>query len=165
MNEEEIKESEETVIEDKKGNTEIEALKTELENTTDRFKRMMAEFDNFKKRSAKEREQLYNSILSDIIASFLPVMDNIEKAINAPTEDENYKQGVELVAKQLSDLLISLGVEEIKSVGSKFDPELHEAVSMVQDENLGEKEIKEEFRKGYTLKGKVIRHAMVIVAN
>ena len=165
MNEEEIKESEETVIEDKKGNTEIEALKTELENTTDRFKRMMAEFDNFKKRSAKEREQLYNSILSDIIASFLPVMDNIEKAINAPTEDENYKQGVELVAKQLSDLLISLGVEEIKSVGSKFDPELHEAVSMIQDANLGEKEIKEEFRKGYTLKGKVIRHAMVIVAN
>ena len=165
MNEEEIKESEEKVEENKKENTEIEALKTELENTTDRLKRMMAEFDNFKKRSAKEREQLYNSILSDIIASFLPVMDNIEKAINAPTEDENYKQGVELVAKQLSDLLISLGVEEIKSVGNKFDPELHEAVSMVQDENLGEKEIKEEFRKGYTLKGKVIRHAMVIVAN
>ena len=165
MNEEEKKESEEKVEENKKENTEIEALKTELENTTDRLKRMMAEFDNFKKRSAKEREQLYNSILSDIIASFLPVMDNIEKAINAPTEDENYKQGVELVAKQLSDLLISLGVEEIKSVGSKFDPELHEAVSMVQDENLGEKEIKEEFRKGYTLKGKVIRHAMVIVAN
>ena len=165
MNEEEKKESEEKVEENKKENTEIEALKTELENTTDRLKRMMAEFDNFKKRSAKEREQLYNSILSDIIASFLPVMDNIEKAINAPTEDENYKQGVELVAKQLSDLLISLGVEEIKSVGNKFDPELHEAVSMVQDENLGEKEIKEEFRKGYTLKGKVIRHAMVIVAN
>ena len=165
MNEEEIKESEEKVEENKKENTEIEALKTELENTTDRLKRMMAEFDNFKKRSAKEREQLYNSILSDIIASFLPVIDNIEKAINAPTEDENYKQGVELVAKQLSDLLISLGVEEIKSVGNKFDPELHEAVSMVQDENLGEKEIKEEFRKGYTLKGKVIRHAMVIVAN
>lgn len=165
MNEEEKKESEEKVEENKKENTEIEALKTELENTTDRLKRMMAEFDNFKKRSAKEREQLYNSILSDIIASFLPVMDNIEKAINAPTEDENYKQGVELVAKQLSDLLISLGVEEIKSVGSKFDPELHEAVSMIQDANLGEKEIKEEFRKGYTLKGKVIRHAMVIVAN
>ena len=165
MNEEEIKESEEKVEENKKENPEIEALKTELENTTDRLKRMMAEFDNFKKRSAKEREQLYNSILSDIIASFLPVIDNIEKAINAPTEDENYKQGVELVAKQLSDLLISLGVEEIKSVGNKFDPELHEAVSMVQDENLGEKEIKEEFRKGYTLKGKVIRHAMVIVAN
>ena len=165
MNEEEIKESEEKVEENKKENTEIEALKTELENTTDRLKRMMAEFDNFKKRSAKEREQLYNSILSDIIASFLPVMDNIEKAINAPTEDENYKQGVELVAKQLSDLLISLGVEEIKSVGNKFDPELHEAVSHIDDDTKGPQEIVQEYRKGYKIGLKVIRHSMVVVAN
>lgn len=161
MNEEELNEKGKTVEE----NTEMEALKAELENTTDRFKRMMAEFDNFKKRSAKEKEQLYNSLLADVITSFLPIIDNIEKAVNAPTEDEKYKQGVELVSKQIKDILTSFGVEEIKSLGCTFNPELHEAVSNVKDENLGEKEIKEEFRKGYTLKGKVIRHAMVIVAN
>ena len=167
MNEEELKKNEEDKQElnNKKENSEIEALKLELENTTDKFKRMMAEFDNFKKRSVKEKEQLYNSLLADVITSFLPIMDNIQKAVNTPTEDEKYKQGVELVLKQINDILTSFGVEEIQSVGSTFDPELHEAVSSVQDENLGEKEIKEEFRKGYTLKGKVIRHAMVIVAN
>ena len=163
MNEEEIKESEETVEENKKENTEMEALKTELENTTDRLKRMMAEFDNFKKRSAKEREQLYNSILSDIIASFLPVMDNIEKAVNTPTEDDNYKQGVELVSKQISDLLKSFGVEEIKSVGCTFDPELHEAVSSVQDDTKQSGEIVQEYRKGYKLGSKILRHSMVVV--
>ena len=167
MNEEKLKKNEEDKQElnNKKENSEIEALKLELENTTDKFKRMMAEFDNFKKRSVKEKEQLYNSLLADVITSFLPIMDNIQKAVNTPTEDEKYKQGVELVLKQINDILTSFGVEEIQSVGSTFDPELHEAVSSVQDENLGEKEIKEEFRKGYTLKGKVIRHAMVIVAN
>lgn len=92
-------------------------------------------------------------------------MDNLEKAANAETDDTNYKQGIDLVLKQYIDMLSSFGVKEIESIGKTFDPELHEAVSMVQDENLGEKEIKEEFRKGYKLGDKVIRHAMVIVAN
>ena len=132
---------------------------------TDRYKRLMAEFDNFKKRSSKERETLYNSLISDIVTSILPVVDNLEKAVSAPTEDESYKQGVEMVYKQFIDTLSSLGVEEIKTVGETFNPEYHEAVSSVQDDTLGEKEIKEEFRKGYKIGSKVIRHSMVVVAN
>ena len=142
-----------------------DTTKQELEEMTDRYKRMMAEFDNFKKRSSKERENLYSSLTSDIITAILPVVDNLEKAVSAPTEDENYKQGVQLVHKQLMDTLATLGVEPIKTVGETFDPEFHEAVSSVQDENLGEKEIKEEFRKGYKIGNKVIRHSMVVVAN
>lgn len=160
-NEELKKETTEKCVED----NELNSVKLELEETTDRLKRLMAEFDNFKKRSAKEREGLYNSLLSDIVSSFLPVVDNLEKAVNSNTEDEGYKQGVELVLKQFMDVLSSLGVKEIEGVGSTFNPEYHEAVSAVQDETLGEKEIKEVFRKGYHIGDKVIRHAMVVVAN
>lgn len=140
-------------------------LEQELEETTDRMKRVMAEFENYKKRSTKERETLYNSLLGDIVSAFLPIMDNLEKASQAKTEDENFKQGIELVIKQFKDTFKNLGVEEIETVGLEFDPELHEAVSMVQDDTLGEKTIKEEFRKGYKIGNKVIRHAMVVVAN
>ena len=160
---EEVKE--EVVNENCKEDTELNAVKTELEETTDRLKRLMAEFDNFKKRSAKEREGLYNSLLSDIVSKMLPVVDNLEQAVNSNSTDEGYKQGVQLVLKQFIDVLTSLGVQEIEGVGSTFDPEYHEAVSLVQDENLGEKEVKEVFRKGYRLGDKVIRHAMVVVAN
>ncbi len=146
-------------------NPDMIKLKEDLDNTTDRLKRLMAEFDNFKKRNAKEREVLYSSILGDIVTKLLPVLDNLEKAANAETTDENYKQGIDLVLKQYVDMLSSFGVKEIETIGKTFDPELHEAVSMVQDENLGEKEIKEVFRKGYRLGEKVIRHAMVVVAN
>ena len=160
-NEELQKETTENCVED----TELNRIKNELEETTDRLKRLMAEFDNFKKRSAKEREGLYNSLLSDIVSIFLPVVDNLEKAVNSTTQDEGYKQGVELVLKQFMDVLNSLGVKEIEGVGSTFNPEYHEAVSSVQDEALGEKEVKEIFRKGYKIGDKVIRHAMVVVAN
>jgi len=144
---------------------ELVKTKQELEETTDRFKRVMAEFENYKKRSGKEREMLYNSLLADIVSSFLPVIDNLEKAAEAKTEDENYKQGLELVLKQFKDVLTKFGVEEIKTVGETFDPEVHEAVSSIQDETKGEKEIVQEFRKGYKVGIKVIRHAMVVVAN
>lgn len=140
-------------------------IKKELEETTDRLKRLMAEFDNFKKRSNKERELLYGSLVGDIVTSFLPVIDNLEKAMNVETADENYKQGVVMVGKQFNDVLTSLGVEKIETVGKTFNPEFHEAVSSVQDENLGEQEIKQEYRAGYKYKDKVIRHAMVVVAN
>ncbi len=155
----------EEVLEKNESNEPNEKMQEELENTTDRLKRLMAEFDNFKKRSAKEREVLYNSILGDIACKLLPVLDNLEKAASAETEDINYKQGVDLVLKQYIDVMKSFGIEQIESVGKTFDPELHEAVSMVTDESLGEKEIKEEFRKGYKIGDKVIRHSMVIVAN
>lgn len=144
---------------------ESNKIKLELEETTDRLKRIMAEFENYKKRNAKEKEMLYNSLLADIISSFLPIIDNLEKAVTAKTEDEGYKQGVELVLKQFMDIFKTLGVETIETVGKTFDPEIHEAVSSVQDETLGEKEIKEEFRKGYKIGTRVVRHAMVVVAN
>ena len=125
----------------------------------------MAEFDNFKKRSAKERESLYSSLVSDIAVSLLPVIDNLEKAVSVETEDNNYKVGVELVLKQFKEVLKSHGVKEIEAIGKTFDPELHEAVSSVVDPELGSQEIKEEYRKGYMIGDKVIRHSLVVVAN
>ena len=139
--------------------------KQDYDELDDRFKRILAEFENFKKRSNKEREGLYNSILSDVIEVMLPVVDNLENAAKVETEDENYKQGIELVLKQFKDVLKSKGIEEIETVGNTFDPELHEAVGSIQDDNLGEKEIAQEYRKGYKIGSKVIRHSMVVVAN
>lgn len=162
---EEVKVENEEKKETKSENRELADTKQELEETTDRLKRIMAEFENFKKRSNKEREMLYNTILGDIVASYLPVIDNLEKAVEAKTEDENYKQGVELVLKQFGDVLTKFGVEEIKTVGETFDPEVHDAVSSIQDDTKGEKEIVQEYRKGYKIGTKVIRHAMVVVAN
>ncbi len=144
---------------------EIERHKNELNEQSDRYKRIMAEFDNFKKRSSKERDTLYQSLVSDIYTSLLPVIDNLEKAVGTKTEDEGYKQGIELVLKQFQDALHANGVEAIEAVGQPFDPELHEAVASVVDENLGEKIIKEEYRKGYKIGNRVIRHSMVVVAN
>ena len=143
----------------------LETQKAEIEDKEDRLRRLMAEFDNFKKRSAKERESLYNSLISDIAVSLLPVIDNLEKAVSVKTEDNNYKLGVELVLKQFKDVLKSNGINEIDAVGKTFDPELHEAVSSVEDPNLGVQEVKEEYRKGYMIGNKVIRHSLVVVAN
>ena len=153
-------------------NSEIKSLKEklakqkdDLEEKDDRIKRLMAEFENFKKRSDKERTNLYNSVMGDVITSLLPVLDNLEKASKTETKDEQYKNGVEMVLNQFKDVLKANGVTEIETVGKKFDPSIHEAVSLVQDENLGEKEIKEEFRKGYMIGDKVLRHSLVVVAN
>ena len=145
--------------------TELELKQEELDDITDRYKRVLAEFENYKKRSSKERDGLYNSVLSDVVEAMLPVLDNLENAAKVETEDENYKKGVEMVLQQFNSVLQSKGVEEIKTVGETFDPELHEAVSSIQDENLGEKEIAQEYRKGYKIGTKVIRHSMVVVAN
>ena len=139
--------------------------KKDYEELDDRYKRILAEFENFKKRSGKEREGLYNSILSDVVEVMLPIVDNLENAVKVETSDENYKQGIELVLKQFKDVLSANGVEEIKALGETFDPELHEAVGSIQDDNLGEKEIAQEYRKGYKLGNKVVRHSMVVVAN
>lgn len=150
---------------EKELNEQLSKVKDELADIKDRHTRLIAEFDNLKKRSAKEREGLYNSIISDIVSSLLPVIDNLEKALDAECKDEEYKKGIELVLKQFKDVLAANGVKEIETVGMPFDPALHEAVSMIQDENLGEKIIAQEFRKGYMIGNKVIRHSMVIVAN
>lgn len=137
----------------------------EMDELNERYKRLYAEFDNFKKRSSKEKETLRLDITGDIATSILPVIDNLDKAAKAATADEAYKNGVLMVLKQLNDVLLSFGVEEIKTVGETFDPEVHEAVSHVEDDSKGEKEVVEEFRKGYKIGTKVIRHSMVIVAN
>ena len=152
---------------EKKQETKMEDMvpKKDYEELDDRYKRILAEFENFKKRSGKEREGLYNSILSDVVEVMLPIVDNLENAAKVETVDENYKQGIELVLKQFKDVLSSKGVEEIKALGETFDPELHEAVGSIQDDNLGEKEIAQEYRKGYKIGNRVVRHSMVVVAN
>ena len=160
-----MSEKEQEVLEkDEKLNNKV-VPKQDYDELDDRYKRILAEFENFKKRSGKEREGLYNSILSDVIEVILPVVDNLENALKVETKDENYKKGIELVLKQFKDVLASKGVEEIKALGETFDPELHEAVSSIQDDNLGEKEIAQEYRKGYKIGSKIIRHSMVVVAN
>ena len=168
-NKEEVKDVEEKVKNEEhhkgKCKEELQKKQEELEELTDRYKRVMAEFENYKKRSSKERENLYGSILGDVVEAVLPVLDNLENAAKVETKDENYKQGVELVLKQFKDVLKSKGVEEIEAVGTTFDPELHEAVSSVQDESKESQEIVQEYRKGYKFGNKVIRHSMVVVAN
>ena len=139
--------------------------KKDYEELDDRYKRILAEFENFKKRSGKEREGLYNSILSDVVEVMLPIVDNLENAVKVETADENYKQGIELVLKQFKDILKSKGVEEIASIGETFDPSQHEAVSSIQDPEKGVQEIVQEYRKGYKIGSRVIRHSMVVVAN
>ena len=144
---------------------EVNKLKEEYDELDDRYKRMFAEFENYKKRSQKEKEGIYGMITGDVVATMLPVMDNLQKAAEAKTDDTGYQDGVKLVYRQFAEALKSLGLEEIETVGKRFDPEFHEAVSHVQDETKGEQEIIQEYRKGYKIGNKVIRHSMVIVAN
>lgn len=157
--------------EDLKDVKEVEETKNaetnskELEELNDRYKRLFAEFENYKKRTQKESLTKRAEITGDVVSSILPVMDNLEKAMMVKTEDTNYQDGIKLVVKQFSDVLAKFGMEEIASVGQKFDPELHEAVSHIDDPSKGESEIVEEYRKGYKIGNKVIRHSMVIVAN
>ncbi len=146
-------------------NKDLEQEKKKAEEYIDSLKRNMAEFDNFKKRMNKEKESLYTSILSDVISSLLPVIDNFEKAKDAECIDETYKTGVSMIYNQLMDLLNKQGVEKIPDLGQTFDPDIHEAVMSVVDETKGEKEIVEVFRTGYRLKDKVVRHSLVKVAN
>lgn len=159
--------NEEEILEE---NVELEneaedTTKTEYEELEDRYKRLLAEFENFKKRSSKERENLFNMITGDVIIRVLPILDNLEKAASAQTEDKNYQEGVNLVVKQFATELEKFGLKEIETIGKRFDPELHEAVSHIEDSNKGEQEIVEEYRKGYQIGNKVIRHALVVVAN
>ena len=150
MEEKENKTNEE-VLEKEQMNNGVDLKQQEIDDLTDRYKRILAEFENHKKRSQKEREGLYNSILGDVVEVILPVLDNLENALQVETKDE--------------EVLKSKGVEEIKALGETFDPALHEAITSVQDESKGEKEIVQEYRKGYKIGYKVIRHSMVVVAN
>ena len=159
------KENETAKNEDAKNEEKVIITEEKYNELDDRYKRVLAEFENFKKRSQKERELLYNSVLGDIILGMLPAMDNLENAMKAECKDENYKQGIELVYKQFKDFLEKHGVQEIPAIGETFDPSVHEAVSSVQDDTKGPQEIVQEYRKGYKIGTKVIRHSMVVVAN
>lgn len=146
-------------------NEAVETPKTELEEMEDRYKRLFAEFENFKKRSAKEREGLYNMITGEVLLVMLPIMDNLDKAASSETTDKSYQEGVNMVVKQFATALEKFGLKQIETIGKRFDPELHEAVSHIEDSTKGEQEIVEEYRKGYQIGTKVIRHALVVVAN
>ena len=172
MKDENVEEKQEDIVQEQENQPKeektdciIDPKQQELDELNDRYKRVLAEFENYKKRSGKERETLYNSILSDIVEVFLPIVDNLENALKIETQDVEYKKGIELVLKQFKDILKSKGVEEIPTVGETFDPALHEAVSSIQDPEKNAQEIVQEYRKGYKIGNKVVRHSMVVVAN
>ena len=137
----------------------------ELKTANDKYLRLMAEYDNYRKRSQKEKEGLYGDIKADTVSKFLPVYDNLVRALAQSTEDEAYRRGVEMIMTQFNTTLEKLGVSRIESLGQKFDPSLHNAVMHVDDEEKGENEIVEVFQEGFKYGEKVIRFAMVKVAN
>ena len=127
--------------------------------------RVAAEFDNFRKRTVKEKEASYGNGKADAVAKMLPVYDNLERALNQPTEDAAYKKGVEMTMNELVKIFTSLGVEVFGNVGDTFDPNLHNAVMHTEDESFGENTISMVFQKGFKIGDKVVRFAMVQVAN
>lgn len=139
-----------------------------IEELTDRLTRQMAEFDNFRKRTEKEKSQMYEIGAKDIIEKILPVVDNFERGIAAVPEEEKsnpFAEGMEKIYKQLMTTLEEIGVKPIEAVGQEFDPDFHNAVMHVEDEEAGENIITEEFQKGYLYRDSVVRHSMVKVAN
>ena len=137
----------------------------QIEELTDRLKRSMAEFDNFRKRTEKEKLGMYIVGAKEIIENMLPVVDNFERGLAQAPEGDAFAEGMQMIYKQLMTTLEGLGVEVIEAVGKEFDPDFHNAVMHVEDEEAGENIIVEEFQKGYTYKGFVVRHSMVKVAN
>lgn len=145
--------------------SEFEKAQQALAQEHDSYLRLAAEYDNYRKRSQKEKEGLYGDIKSDTVSKFLPVYDNLVRALAQSTEDEAYRKGVEMIMNQFNTTLEKLGVSRIESLGQKFDPSLHNAVMHVDDEEKGENEIVEVFQEGFKYGEKVIRFAMVKVAN
>ncbi len=162
---EEKENAEETAEETAEEISEEDKLKAELAESKDKYLRLMAEYDNFRKRSAKERLELSAAVKGDTVADILPVLDNFERALNTETEDEAYKQGIEMIFKQFTDALTKLGIEPIDPVGEVFDPNIANAVNQIEDPELGENVVAQVFQKGYRIGDKVIRYAMVVVAN
>jgi molecular chaperone GrpE len=144
---------------------QIEKLQNELNETKDRYLRILAEYDNYRKRTAKEKTEAYSDAAAKVISEFLSVIDNFERALAVQTSDESFKNGMQMIFNQYCDILKKLGVEEIDALNKPFDPALHNAINQVEDENFEPNTVCQVFQKGYTLNGKVIRHAMVAVAN
>ena len=140
-------------------------LQKQYDELNDRYLRMAAEYDNFRKRSAKEKESAWADSKASTAAAFLPVYDNLERALNAPCSDEAYQKGVEMTMNQLKEVLGKLGIEEIPALGEKFDPNCHNAVMHVDDESVEENTIVEVFQTGFRSGEKIVRFSMVKVAN
>ncbi|WP_160686434.1 nucleotide exchange factor GrpE [Clostridium sp. C2-6-12] len=143
---------------------ENEKLKEELDGTKDRLLRLTAEYDNYRKRTIKEKEGIYSDAYVDVLKEIIPIIDNLERAISADGSIEDLKKGIEMTMKGCQDSFAKLGVQEIDTTG-EFDPNLHNAVMHIEDENLGNNVIAEVFQKGYKKDDKIIRHSMVKVAN
>ena len=145
--------------------TPEEKLEAAMREQEDKYLRLLAEYDNFRKRSQREREAAWTAAKADTAAAFLPVYDNLERALKQETTDEAYAKGVQMTMDQLKSVLEKLGIEEIPALGQTFDPTLHNAVMHVEDESLGANTVAEVFQTGFQSDGKVIRFAMVKVAN
>lgn len=143
----------------------IEALEKELEEEKEKYLRLDAEYYNYRTRSLKEKQEAYDNALIKAVTEILSVIDNFERAAAAECSDSNYKKGVEMIFKQYTAIIEKLGVQEIEALGQPFDPNFHNAVSSVTDEELEENTVAAVLQKGYILGKKVIRHAMVTVAN
>ena len=156
----------EVIDEKEKKIAEAEAKAAEY---LDKYQRLMAEFYNFRERTTKEKANMYNDGARDTVEKLLPVIDNLERAVSAQKdkvgEDDGFYKGVDMILKSFMEILKGMGVEEIPAVGEKFDPNVHAAVSHIEDDNFGENEISVVMLKGYKFKDKVLRHSMVQVAN
>ena len=151
--------------ESKKESEIKEAAEKLINAEKEKYLRLCAEYDNYRKRSQKERESLYADIKADTLLKFLPVYDNLERALAQPTADEAYRKGVEMIMTQFNETLKKLGITEIEAKGQSFDPNMHNAVMHIEDDSFGENEVVEVFQKGFKLNDRVIRFAMVKVAN
>lgn len=145
--------------------TPEEALQASLREQEDKYLRLLAEYDNYRKRSQKEKENAWTTAKADTAKEFLPVYDNLERALKQETTDEAYAKGVQMIMTQLKTVLEKLGIEEIPALGETFDPNFHNAVMHMEDDSLGENTVAEVFQTGFKIGDKVIRHAMVKVAN
>ena len=143
----------------------IEALEKELADEKEKYLRLDAEYYNYRTRSLKEKQDAYDNALKKAVTEVLSVIDNFERALTAECADANFKKGVEMIFRQYTAILEKLGVKEIEAEGKPFDPNFHNAVSQITDENLGENTVAAVLQKGYIMGNKVIRHAMVTVAN
>ena len=147
------------------GKKKKDKLEQQVEDLTDRLKRSMAEFDNYRKRTEKEKSSMYIIGAREIIEKILPVVDNFERGLAQAPEGDAFADGMQMIYKQLLTTLEGLGVEAIEAVGKEFNPDFHNAVMHVEDEEAGDNMVVEELQKGYTYKGFVVRHSMVKVAN
>ena len=156
---------EETPQEETAETPEVDPWEEKYNAEHDAFLRLAADYDNYRKRTLKEKEQSYGNGKADAVEKLLPVYDNLERALNQETQDEAYKKGVEMTMQQLVNIFTGLGVEIFGNVGDAFDPNIHNAVMHTEDENLGENVISQVFQKGFKLGDKIVRFAMVQVAN